>query len=329
LIDASCLIFSFAWYTSIRATMGKNGVVTSPWTSGGDGSRYSELGTIGSGAYGMVIKVKNVDTGEMVAVKKIVVPITSDGVPQSVIREVGLLKRIGEFPPHKNIVQMLQVMHGLLSPSELFINVAFEYCLCDLNTFLHSEKGKNLNMNDIRMYCLDILKGIQFLQQLSIIHRDIKPQNILLGKDGHLKLTDFGLARIYAHANLSPLVVTLWYRAPEILLVTTYTTAADIWSFACILAEMLKKTPLFPGDSEIDQLKKIFKVIGLPTVSEWPADAILPRNNFIRLGNTPLSTLFRDFEPEVIDLLKSVLTFNPDDRLNVRQLLQHRFFIPV
>ncbi|OUC40806.1 kinase domain protein [Trichinella nativa] len=276
--------------------MGKNGVVTSPWTSGGDGSRYSELGTIGSGAYGMVIKVKNVDTGEMVAVKKIVVPITSDGVPQSVIREVGLLKRIGEFPPHKNIVH---------------------------------EKGKNLNMNDIRMYCLDILKGIQFLQQLSIIHRDIKPQNILLGKDGHLKLTDFGLARIYAHANLSPLVVTLWYRAPEILLVTTYTTAADIWSFACILAEMLKKTPLFPGDSEIDQLKKIFKVIGLPTVSEWPADSILPRNNFIRLGNTPLSTLFRDFEPEVIDLLKSVLTFNPDDRLNVRQLLQHRFFIPV
>ncbi|KRY38367.1 Uncharacterized protein T01_3713 [Trichinella spiralis] len=317
LIDASCLIFSFACYTSIRATMGKNGVVTSPWTSGGDGSRYSELGTIGSGAYGMVIKVKNVDTGEMVAVKKIVVPITSDGVPQSVIREVGLLKRIGEFPPHKNIVQMLQVMHGLLSPSELFINVAFEYCLCDLNTFLHSEKGKNLNMDDIRTYCLDILKGIQFLQQMSIIHRDIKPQNILLGKDGHLKLTDFGLARIYAHANLSPLVVTLWYRAPEILLVTTYTTAADIWSFACILAEMLKKTPLFPGDSEIDQLKKIFKVIGLPAFSEWPADAILPRNNFIRLGNTPLSTLFRDFEPDVIDLLKSVLTFNPDDRLNL------------
>ncbi|KRZ79837.1 Cyclin-dependent kinase 4, partial [Trichinella papuae] len=312
-----------------KGTMGKNGVVTSPWTSGGDGSRYSELGTIGSGAYGMVIKVKNVDTGEMVAVKKIVVPITSDGVPQSVLREVGLLKRIGEFPHHKNIVQMLEVMHGLLSPSELFINVAFEYCLCDLNTFLHSERGKNLTMDDIRMYCWDILEGIQFLQQLSIIHRDIKPQNILLGKDGHLKLTDFGLARIYAHANLSPLVVTLWYRAPEILLVTTYTTAVDIWSFACILAEMLKKTPLFPGDSEIDQLKKIIKVIGLPAAIEWPADAILPRNNFTRLGNTPLSTLFRDFEPAVIDLLESVLTFNPDDRLNVRQLLQHRFFNPI
>ncbi|KRY79786.1 Cyclin-dependent kinase 4, partial [Trichinella pseudospiralis] len=312
-----------------KGRMGKNGVVTSPWTSGGDGSRYSELGTIGSGAYGMVIKVKNVDTGEMVAVKKIVVPITSDGVPQSVLREVGLLKRIGEFPHHKNIVQMLEVMHGLLSPSELYINVAFEYCLCDLNTFLHSERGKNLTMNDIRMYCLDILEGIQFLQQLSIIHRDIKPQNILLGKDGHLKLTDFGLARIYAHANLSPLVVTLWYRAPEILLVTTYTTAVDIWSFACILAEMLKKTPLFPGSSEIDQLKKIIKVIGLPAAIEWPADAILPRDNFTRLGNTPLSTLFRDFEPAAIDLLESVLTFNPDDRLNVRQLLQHSFFNPI
>nr|XP_037851451.1 cyclin-dependent kinase 4-like [Chlorocebus sabaeus] len=121
------------------------------------------------------------------------------------------------------------------------------------------------------------LRGLDFLHANCIVHRDLKPENILVTSGGTVKLADFGLARIYSYQMaLTPVVVTLWYRAPKVLLQSTYATPVDMWSVGCIFAEMFCRKPLFCGNSEADQLGKIFDLIGLPPEDDWPRDVSLP-----------------------------------------------------
>ena len=121
----------------------------------------------------------------------------------------------------------------------------------------------------------------RLLHSHRIVHRDIKPQNILITSNGNVKLTDFGLARIYDfNSLLTTTVVTLWYRAPEVLLGVTYATPVDIWSAGCILAELTSGQPLFPGRNETDQLGTIFSLLGTPNEVDWPEESPVLRNNF-------------------------------------------------
>uniref|UniRef100_A0A5S6QKG8 cyclin-dependent kinase n=1 Tax=Trichuris muris TaxID=70415 RepID=A0A5S6QKG8_TRIMR len=304
------------------ATSGPRRILSPP------SSQYVELSKIGSGAYGLVMKGKNTKTGEVIALKRMVVRLSDGGIPQSILREIGLLRRMGDLE-HPNIVRMVEVFTHLLPCNELIISLVFEYCSCDLSFILKQAEGCPLDDAQIRVFCRDILNGLIYLSSMQVVHRDIKPQNILLGLDGRLKLSDFGLARLYTSASLSPLVVTLWYRAPEVLLQCSYGTAVDVWSFACIMAELYTLEPLFPGDSEIDQLKKIISVIGVPPAYDWPIDSYMSLNCFAGLSITSLSSILSNVNPVAIDLLKKTLTFNPHCRSSARELLFHPFFADV
>jgi cell division protein kinase 4 len=153
-----------------------------------------------------------------------------------------------------------------------------------------------------------ILSGVDFLHSNRIFHRDLKPQNILITKDGRVKLADFGLARIYEQTQiLTSVVVTLWYRAPEVLLQANYASSVDIWSCGCIFAELFLRSPLFCGRSESDQLSKIFSVIGSPKESEWPPEVSLPCRNFAGFKEVNFTSLMPEMCPEGCLLLKVIL----------------------
>jgi serine/threonine protein kinase len=154
-----------------------------------------------------------------------------------------------------------------------------------------------------------ILSGVDFLHSHRIVHRDLKPQNLLVTKDDVVKLTDFGLARIYEfYTLLTSVVVTLWYRSPEVLMGLSYATPVDIWSCGCIFAELFLRKPLFPGQYEMDQLSKIFDIIGTPNDEQWPEKAGLSRSNFNASPQKPWSQIIPEMDPQAQDLVQ--VSFN-------------------
>ena len=189
-----------------------------------------------------------------------------------------------------------------------------------------------LPMDLIVSYTSQILEGLQYCHSNGVMHRDLKPQNILVTRDGGLKIADFGLARHFTPTS-KPLtidVITRWYRAPEILLgCNTYNSSVDIWSVGCIVAEMFTKKPLFPGESEIDQLHKIFKILGTPTVDVCPGLLSLPhwRNSFPEWEKVPFKVLM---PPSIcvqgVNLIENLLVYNPMIRLSALTALEHPFF---
>ena len=150
-----------------------------------------------------------------------------------------------------------------------------------------------------------ILSGVDFLHSHRIVHRDLKPQNLLVTKDDVVKLTDFGLARIYEfYTLLTSVVVTLWYRSPEVLMGLSYATPVDMWSCGCIFAELFLRKSLFPGQYEMDQLSKIFEVIGTPSEEEWPEKAALSRSNFNEFPAKSWKDLIPEMDPQAQDLVQ-------------------------
>ncbi|KAH8033020.1 hypothetical protein HPB51_005042 [Rhipicephalus microplus] len=164
---------------------------------------------------------------------------------------------------------------------------------------------------DVYDYLKQILEAILFCHQRRVLHRDLKPQNLLIDEKGTIKVADFGLARafgipvrVYTHE-----VVTLWYRAPEVLLgAQRYSTPIDIWSIGCIFVEMINRKPLFHGDSEIDQLFRIFRTLGTPTEENWPHVAQLPdyKPSFPSWKENILHTLLPDMDNKGLDLLNVI-----------------------
>ena len=182
-----------------------------------------------------------------------------------------------------------------------------------------------------------IVSGISFCHDNRILHRDMKPQNLLLDRHNNLKLADFGLARV-CHMPAKPYtheVVTLWYRAPEILLgCKEYATAIDSWSIGCIFAEMVKLQPIFPGDSEIDELFRIFRTCGTPTESCWPGVTSYDNwsNEFPMWHQKSLRPILVSdarhpgINDAGIDLIEKFLTYQPSERITSFDALSHPYF---
>ncbi|CAG9861759.1 unnamed protein product [Phyllotreta striolata] len=284
---------------------------------------FIKIEKIGEGTYGVVYKGKNKKTGELVAMKKIRLESEDEGVPSTAVREISLLKEL----KHRNIVSLENV---LMEEQKLYL--IFEFLSMDLKKYLDKiEDGKYMDPKLVKSYMHQLNEAILFCHQRRVLHRDLKPQNLLITRDGTIKIADFGLGRafgvpvrVYTHE-----VVTLWYRAPEILLGSErYSCPVDIWSLGCIFAEMATKRPLFQGDSEIDQLFRIFRILKTPTDEFWPGVSKLQnyRASFPKWTNLNLSNQVKNLDDDGLDLLREMLVYNPAKRISAKRIVSHPYF---
>nr|XP_012154364.1 PREDICTED: cyclin-dependent-like kinase 5 isoform X2 [Megachile rotundata] len=198
--------------------------------------KYEKLEKIGEGTYGTVFKAKNRETHEIVALKRVRLDEDDEGVPSSALREICLLKEL----KHKNIVRLYDVLH-----SDRKLILVFEHCDQDLKKYFDSLNGE-IDLDVVKSFLYQLLRGLAFCHSRNVLHRDLKPQNLLINKNGELKLADFGLARAFGIPVkcYSAEVVTLWYRPPDVLFgAKLYTTSIDMWSAGCIFAEVTGMQP--------------------------------------------------------------------------------------
>jgi cyclin-dependent kinase 1 len=288
---------------------------------------FQKLEKIGEGTYGVVYKARHKTTGQLVALKKIRLECDDEGCPSTAVREISLLK---ELKLHPFIVQLLDVIHQGSSNQSSKLYLVFEFLLMDLKKYIDTVNGA-IDPALVKSYTYQICSGIEFCHARRIIHRDLKPQNLLIDTKGLIKLADFGLGRAfgipiraYTHE-----VVTLWYRCPEVLLGgKRYSCGIDTWSIGCIFAEMANKKPLFQGDSEIDELFKIFQKLGTPDNEIWKGVEDFPeyKSVFPKWKKKDLSSIVSGLDPAGIDLLEKFLIYNPANRISARKAMKHPYF---
>ncbi|XP_034455125.1 mitogen-activated protein kinase 15 isoform X1 [Hippoglossus hippoglossus] len=292
--------------------------------------KYEIKKRLGKGAYGIVWKAVDRQSGEIVAVKKIFDAFRNRTDAQRTFREIMFLQ---EFGDHPNIVKLLNVIRA---QNDKDIYLIFEYMDSDLHAVI--KKGNLLKDIHKRYVMYQLFKAVKYLHSGNVIHRDQKPSNVLLDTDCVVKLCDFGLARSLnqiqedsGNPALTEYVATRWYRAPEILLGSTrYTKGVDMWSLGCILGEMLLGKALFPGTSTINQIEKIMSAIPHPS----PEDVIAIKSEYgssviqrmLLKPQVPVEDLLQpSAPPDALDLLRGLLVFNPDKRLTAEQALQHPY----
>jgi len=289
--------------------------------------KYQKVEKIGEGTYGVVYKARNRLTGDLVALKKIRLEAEDEGIPSTAIREISILKEL----QHPNIVRLHDVIH-----TERKLTLVFEYLDLDLKKYL-DVLDHPLPHEDIKVLLYQLLAGVAFCHDRRVLHRDLKPQNLLINKDAlELKLADFGLARAFGIPvrSYTHEVVTLWYRAPDVLMGSRkYSTPVDLWSVGCIFGEMASGRPLFPGTSDADQLLRIFNTLGTPDENSWPSMVDLPEykaENFTTKADPqPLHKLLGNpcpLDEQGLQLLTQLLKYDPARRITAKNALKDTFF---
>ncbi|MCJ1292389.1 negative regulator of the PHO system [Xylographa carneopallida] len=285
-------------------------------------SSFQQLEKLGEGTYATVFKGRNRQTGELVALKEIHLD-SEEGTPSTAIREISLMKEL----KHENIVSLHDVIH-----TENKLMLVFEYMDKDLKKYMDSRGDRGqLDYITIKSFMYQLLQGIAFCHDNRVLHRDLKPQNLLINNKGQLKLADFGLARAFGIPvnTFSNEVVTLWYRAPDVLLGSrTYNTSIDIWSAGCIMAEMYTGRPLFPGTTNEDELQKIFRLMGTPSERSWPGISQFPeyKPNFHIYATQDLRLILPQIDQQGLDLLGRMLQLRPEMRISAKDALNHAWF---
>lgn len=285
--------------------------------------KYEKLEKLGEGTYAVVYRGYDKVANEVVAMKEINLD-SEEGAPSTAIREISLMRELR----HPNIVSLLDVFRN---KSKLIM--VFEYMDQDLKKFLSTQNLRGaLEPRLVKWFMYQLLRGIAYCHENRVLHRDLKPQNLLINKNFEVKVADFGLARSFgipvsAYSNE---VVTLWYRAPDVLMGSRYySTPIDIWSAGCIMAEMYSGKPLFPGRNNENQLLKIFRLLGTPTKETWPGITELPGYTplYPTLPPTPLNEVFPLLGDVAIDLLSKMLVCDPEKRITASEALKHYYFV--
>ncbi|CAK9075028.1 Cyclin-dependent kinase 1 (CDK1) (Cell division control protein 2 homolog) (Cell division protein kinase 1) (p34 protein kinase) [Durusdinium trenchii] len=277
-------------YPELQLLKDKNGL--------GLWGNYVVLEEIGKGVYGSVWRAVGCSSQQMFAIKKMHTDqVWQENEIHSTQREISFLQSL----KHQNIVQLKDV----LTLGFQDVRPVFELLKCDLGEVLKDLKrnGQMMCMEDLRRYSSDRLEGLYACHARSVMHRDLKAQNLLLTHEGSLKIAGFRLARemVVPNPSHSTDVVTLWYRAPEMFLgAQNYGCEIDCWSAGCVMAEMATNRPLFPGDCEVDTLFKIFRLLGSPSDTHWPGGMALRhwRGRYPKWQDTGLKPLF-DRRPEL------------------------------
>ncbi|XP_029459198.1 cyclin-dependent kinase-like 5 isoform X2 [Rhinatrema bivittatum] len=287
-------------------------------------NKFEVLGVVGEGAYGVVLKCRHKETKEIVAIKKFKDSEENEEVKETTLRELKMLRTLKQ----ENIVELKEAFRRR---GKLYL--VFEYVEKNMLELLE-EMPNGVSSDKVKNYIYQLIKAIHWCHKNDIVHRDIKPENLLISCNDILKLCDFGFARNLSegnNANYTEYVATRWYRSPELLLGAPYGKAVDMWSVGCILGELSDGQPLFPGESEIDQLFTIQKVLGPLPSEQMKLFYSNPRFHGLRFPavNHPQSLERRYLgiiNSVLLDLMKNLLKLNPSDRYLTEQSLNHPTF---
>lgn len=284
---------------------------------------YKAERIVGSGSFGIVFQAKCLETGEAVAIKKVI----QDRRYKS--RELQLMRSIN----HPNIVCLKHCFFSTTSRDELYLNIVMEFVPETLYRVLkhYSNAKHGMPLIYVKLYMYQIFRGLAYIHAVGVCHRDLKPQNVLVDPLTHqVKICDFGSAKVLVKGepNIS-YICSRYYRAPELIFgATEYTTSIDIWSSGCILAELLLGQPLFPGDSAVNQLVEIIKVLGTPTREEIRCmNPSYTEFRFPQIKAHPWHKVFhKRMPPEAIDLASRLLQYSPSLRCTALDACAHPFF---
>ncbi|KAF7390726.1 cyclin-dependent kinase-like 1 isoform X1 [Vespula maculifrons] len=293
--------------------------------------KYENIEIVGEGSYGIVMKCRHRETGQMVAIKKFLETEEDVQVRKLALREIRMLKKLH----HENIIDMIEVFRRRKR-----FYLVFEFLdHTVLDELERSPDGLGLEVS--KRYIFQVLRGLNFCHNNQIMHRDVKPENVLVSSNGVIKLCDFGFARLISNSKESctDYVATRWYRAPELLVGDSrYGKEIDIWAVGCLYAEIMTGDPIFPGESDIDQLYRITKVLG--SIHSLGKKQVSMGQNFLSrplrftsvdelmISQEPLSlrNLFPSWSSESLDFLSQCLRMDPNTRPNCSALLDHFLF---
>jgi len=292
--------------------------------------RFKKIKKLGEGGQGVVSKYEVLDANfcnhlaeqpKYVAIKKIRIGSGStEGLSKEALREIKILTELN----NENVLSILDTFVHRGS-----IHVVLPLMKTDLFSIIY-DRSIVLQPQHVKVFLMQILKGVEHLHDMYILHRDLKPSNCLIGYDDIVRISDFGLAREYGSLNrLSPQACTVWYRAPELLFGSnSYSSGMDMWSIGCIFAELILRKPLFGANEEIELVGRICTVLGTPNTKIWPNSHMLPKV-FQYAESAPMD-LLQIFPPyttkNTLDLLQEIVNWNPLKRLSASEALQHPYF---